>query len=128
MAFNAWPDQEVPFTEPRLVPPVPAPASEVSAESLSRALSAAIDSHEALICQFSSVASDVLMRASVAMTMVSAKLDRLTPDTKLTEPMIRQRYPSVPEWLPAPFQIALGGKGQRLLTAFLNMPMLQWPL
>ena len=96
MSFNAWPDQEVPFTEPRLVPPVPATASEISAESLSRALSAAIDSHEALICQSSSVASDELMKATVesrdAMTIVRAELDRLPPDAKLTEPMIRQRY------------------------------------
>ena len=128
MSFNAWPDQEVPFTEPRLVPPVPAPASVVSAESLSRALSSAIESNESLICRSSSVASDELMRATVerrdAMTTVRAELDRLPPDAKLTEPVIRQRYPLVPEWLPMLFQIALGGESQRLLPASLSMPPL----
>ena len=32
----------------------------------------------------------------------------------LTEPMFRQRFPSVPEWLPAPFQRALGGETSTL--------------
>ena len=112
MSFNAWPDLEV-HRPAALEPLVPTPASEVSAESPSRTLSAAIDSHELLICQSSSGASDELMKATVerrnAMTMARAELDRLPPDAKLIEPMIRQRYPSVPEWLPAPFQIALGG-------------------
>ena len=57
MSFNAWPDKEVQHGKlvgrdamllPRpaaLEPLVPTPASEVSAESLSRALSAAIDEH-----------------------------------------------------------------------------------
>ena len=91
---------------------MPTPASQISAESLSRALSAAISSHELLIGQSSSVGSDELMRATVerrdAMSMVRAELDRMPRDALLTEPMIRQRCPSLPGWLPMPFQIALG--------------------
>ena len=54
------------------------------------------------------------MRATVerrdAMSMVRAELDRMPRDALLTEPMIRQRYPSLPGWLPTPFHIALGGE------------------
>ena len=125
MSFNAWPDNEVQddkFVGPEVLVPRPAAleplvrtaASEDSAESLSRALSAAISSHELLLGNSSCVASDELMRATVerrdAMSMVRAELDKLPPDALLSEPMIRQRYPSlVPGWLPTPFQIALGG-------------------
>ena len=125
MSFNAWPDNEVQHDKlvghdatllPRpaaLEPLVPTPASEISAESLSRALSDVIARHELLIGQSSSVASDELMRATVerrdAMHMVRAELDRLPRDALLSEPMIRQRHPSMPEWLPTPFQIAFGG-------------------
>ena len=89
MSFNDWHDLEAPRPA-SMEPYVLTPASEVSAESLSRALSAASYSHELLICQSSSVASDELMKATVerrdAMTMVRAELP---PDAKLTEPMIR---------------------------------------
>ena len=44
------------------------------------------------------------------MSMVRAELDRMPRDALLTEPMIRQRYPSLPGWLPTPFHIALGGE------------------
>ena len=132
MSFNAWPDNEVQDGKfvgqsvlvPRpafLEPLVPNAASEYSAESLSRALSAAISSHELLLGNSSSVASDELMRATVerrdAMSMVRAELDKLPPDAVLSEPMIRQRYPQVPGWLPMPFQIALGGKCPHLVPA-----------
>ena len=126
MSFNAWPDHEAQAdklvghdamlsSRPSVLEPlVPTPASEISAESLSRALSAAISSHELLIGQSSSVGSDELMRATVerrdAMSMVRAELDRMPRDALLTEPMIRQRYPSLPGWLPTPFHIALGGE------------------
>ena len=107
---------------------MPTPASEISAESLSRALSDVIARHELLIGQSSSVASDELMRATVerrdAMHMVRAELDRLPRDALLSEPMIRQRYPHVPEWLPMPFQIAVGGKCPHLAQALLSMPLL----
>ena len=124
MSFNAWPDNEVQDDKfvgrdvlvPRpacLEPLVPTAASEYSAESLSRALSAAISSHDLLLGNSSSVASDELMRATVerrdAMSMVRAELDKLPRDAVLSEPMIRQRFPQVPDWLPMPFQIALGG-------------------
>ena len=140
MSFSAWPDNEVQHDKlvghdaillPRpaaLEPLVPTPASEISAESLSRALSDVIARHELLIGQSSSVASDELMRATVerrdAMHMVRAELDRLPRDALLSEPMIRQRYPSVPEWLPMPYQIALGGKCLHLAQALLSMPLL----
>ena len=133
MSFNAWPDSEVQDDKfvgqsvlvPRpafLEPLVPNAASECSAESLSRALSAAISLHELLLGNSSSVASDELMRATVerrdAMSMVRAELDKLPPDALLFEPMIRQRYPSlVPGWLPTPFQIAVGGKCPHLVLA-----------
>ena len=86
MSFNAWPDNEVrddKFVGPEVLVPrpaaleplVPTPASEYSAESLSRALSAATSSHELLLGQSSSIASDELMRATVevrdAMSMVA---------------------------------------------------------
>ena len=125
MTFNAWPDHEAqadklagrdavlssrPSVLERLVP---TPAFEISAESLSRALSAAISSHELLIGQSSSVGSDELMRATVerrdAMSMVRAE-DGMPRDALLTEPMIRQRYPSLPGWLPTPVHIAVGGE------------------
>ena len=59
-----------------------------------------------------------------AMHMVRAELDRLPRDALLSEPTIRQRYPSVPEWLPMPFQIALGGKCPHLAQALLSIPLL----
>ena len=101
---------------------MPNAASEYSAESLSRALSAAISSHELLLGNSSSVAYDELVRAAVerrdAMSMVRAELDKLPPDAVLSEPMIRQRCSSlVPGWLPAPFQIALGGNCPHLALA-----------
>ena len=92
MTFNAWPDNEVQhdkmvghdavlFPRPAALEPlVPTPASEISAESLSRALSDVIARHELLIGQSSSVASDELMRATVerrdAMSMVRAEFNR----------------------------------------------------
>ena len=139
MSFNAWPDKEIQHDKlvghdavlvarpAALEPLVPTPASEISAESLSRALSDVIARHELLIGQSSSVASDELMRATVerrnAMSMVRAELDRLPRDALLSEPMIRQRYPSMPEWRPMPFQIALGGKCPLLVQALLSMPL-----
>ena len=85
MSFNSWPENEV--QDDKLVghgvlvqrpaflePLVPNAASEYSAESLSRALSAAISSQEFLLCNSSHVGSDELMRATVerrdAMTTV----------------------------------------------------------
>ena len=73
MSFNAWPEQELQddkfvghevqrpaFIEP-LVPEIAA-SSVHSAESLSRALSAAIEAHERLMSEPSHVSSDELMR------------------------------------------------------------------
>ena len=132
MSFNAWPDNEVQDDKfvgqsvlvPRpafLEPLVPNAASEYSAESLSRALSAAISSQELLLCSSSHVGSDELMRATVerrdAMSTVRDALDKLPPDALLAEPMIRQRYPQVPGWLPQLVQIALGGNCPRLVPA-----------
>ena len=122
MSFNAWPDQEIQddkfvghevqrpaFLEP-LVPDV---ASVHSAESLSRALSAAIESHERLLSGSSHVSSDELMRATIerrdAMSSVRDSLNLMPPDAVLDEPMIRQKYPQVPTWLPQLMQRALGG-------------------
>ena len=100
---------------------MPNAASEYSAESLSRALSAAISSQELLLCSSSHVGSDELMRATVerrdAMSTVRDALDKLPPDALLAEPMIRQRYPQVPGWLPQLVQIALGGNCPRLVPA-----------
>ena len=111
MSFNAWPDNEVrddkfvghevQVQRPAFLEPlVPNAASEHSAESQSRALSAAISSQEFLLCNSSHVGSDELMRATVerrdAMTMVRDALDKLPPDAQIDEPMIRQRYPQVP--------------------------------
>ncbi len=126
MSCNVWPDRGAQAdklaghdamlsSRPSVLEPlVPTPASEISAESLSRALSAAIPSHELLIGQSSSVGSDELMRATVerrdAMSMVRAELERMPRDALLTEPMVRQRYLSLPGWLPTPFHIALGGR------------------
>ena len=89
MSFNAWHEHEAQADKlvghhamlssrpSALEPLVPTPASEISAESLSRALSAAISSHELLIGQSSSVGSDELTRAIVerrdAMSMVRAE-------------------------------------------------------
>ena len=132
MSFNAWPNNEVQddkfvghdvlVQRPAFLEPlVPNAASEYSAESLSRALSAAISSQELLLCSSSQVGSDELMRATVerrdAMSTVRAELDKLPPDAVLSEPMIRQRYPQVPGWLPMPFQIALGGSCPHLVPA-----------
>ena len=125
MSFNAWPTNEV--QDDKLVghdvlvqrpaflePLVPNAASDCSAESLSRALSAAISSQEFLLCSSSHVGSDELMRATVerrdVMTMVRDALDKLPPDAPIDEPVIRQRYPQVPGWLPQLMQLALGGK------------------
>ena len=124
MSLNAWPDNvvrddkfvghEVLVQRPAFLEPlVPNAASEYSAESLSRALSAAISSQEfLLLCSSSHVGSDELMRATVerrdAMTTVRDALDKPPPDAPLDEPMIRQRYPQVPGWLPQLMQIALG--------------------
>ena len=127
MSFNAWPEQELQddkfvghevqrpaFLEP-LVPDV---ASIHSAESLSRALSAAIESHERLLSSSSHVSSDELMRATIerrdAMSSVRDALDMLPPDAELDEPMIRQKYPQVPTWLPQLMQRALGGEASTL--------------
>ena len=100
MSFNAWPDSEVqddkfvgqnvPVPRPAFLEPlVPNAASEYSAESLSRALSAAISSQELLLCNSSSIASDELMRATVerrdALSMVRDALDKLPPDALLAE-------------------------------------------
>ena len=75
MSFNAWPERELQddkfvghevqrpaFLEP-LVPDVA--ASVHSAESLSRALSAAIESQERLLGSSSHLSSDELMRATI---------------------------------------------------------------
>ena len=125
MLLNAWPDNavrddkfvghEVQVPRPAFLEPlVPNAASEHSAESLSRALSAAISSQEFLLCNSSHVGSDELMRATVerrdAMTTVRDALDLLPPDALIDEPMIRQRYPQVPGWLPQLLQVALGGE------------------
>ena len=125
MSFNAWPDQVIQddkfvghevvqrptFFEP-LVPDVA--ASVHSAESLSRALSAAIESHERLLSDSSHVSSDELMRATVerrdAMSSVRDSLNEMPPDAVLSEPMIRQRYPHMPTWLPQLMQRAMGGR------------------
>ena len=138
MSLNAWPDNavrddkfvghEVQVQRPAFLEPlVPNAASEHSAESLSRALSAAISSHELLMCNSSHVSSDELMRATVerrdAMTTVRDALDLLPPDAPIDEPMIRQRYPQVPGWLPQLMQLALGGKGPHLVPALPNMPL-----
>ena len=125
MSFNAWPDREIQdgkfvghdvvqrptFLEP-LVPDVA--ASVHSAESLSRALSAAIESHERLLGSSSQASSDELMRATIerrdAMSSVWDSLNEMPPDAVLDEPMIRQRYPMVPTWLPELMERALGNE------------------
>ena len=129
MSFNAWPDNEVrddkfvghevQVQRPAFLEPLaPNAASEHSSESLSRALSAAISSHELLMCNSSHVSSNELMRATVerrdAMTTVRDALDLLPPDALIDEPMIRQRYPQVPGWLPQLLQVALGGEKSTL--------------
>ena len=80
-----------------LKPLVPDVASVHSAESLSRALSAAIESHERLLSDSSHVSSDELMRATVerrdAMSSVRDSLNEMPPDAILDEPMIPQKYP-----------------------------------
>ena len=62
------------------------------------------------------------MRATIerrdAMSSVRDALDMLPPDAELDEPMIRQKYPQVPTWLPQLMQRALGGKHPRLAPAF----------
>ena len=138
MSFNAWPEQELQddkfvghevqrpaFLEP-LVPDV---ASVHSAESLSRALSAAIESHERLLSSSSHVSSDELMRATIerrdAMSSVRESLNLLPPDAVLDEPMIRQKYPQVPTWLPQLMQRALAGEHPRLAPALPNTPRQQ---
>ena len=138
MSLNAWPDNvvrddkfvghEVLVQRPAFLEPlVPNAASEHSAESLSRALSAAISSHELLMCNSSHVSSDELMRATIerrdAMTTVRDALDLLPPDAVIDEPMIRQRYPQVPGWLPQLMQLALAGKGPHLVPALPNVPL-----
>ena len=112
MSFNAWPDQGLQgdkfvgpevvqrptFLEP-LVPPREA-SSVHSASSLSRALSAAIESQNRLLGESSHASSDELMRATIeardAMSSVKDSLDVMPPDAIIDEPMIRQRFPLVP--------------------------------
>ena len=139
MSFNAWPDNEAQAdklvghdamlsSRPSVLEPlVPTPASEICAGSLSRALSAAISSHELLIGQSSSVGSDELMRATLerrdAMSMVRAELDRMPRDALLAEPTIRGvlhclvgfRRHSILLW---------GAKCPLLVPALLNMLLL----
>ncbi len=140
MSFNAWPDQVIQddkfvghevvqrptFLEP-LVPDVA--ASVHSAESLSRALSAAIESHERLLSVSSHISSDELMRATIersdAMSSVRDSLNDMPPDAVLDEPMIRQKYPQGPMWLPQLMQRALGGSHPLLAPASPNTPRQQ---
>ena len=123
MSFNAWPERELDddkfvgpdvvqrpsFLEP-LVPDVE--ASVHSAGSLSRALSAAIESHERLLSS-SHASSDDLMRATLerrdAMSSVRDSLNEMPSDAILDEPMIRQKYPHMPTRLPQLMQRAMGG-------------------
>ena len=88
-------------------------ASVHSAGSLSRALSAAIESHERLLSS-SHASSDELMRATLerrdAMSSVRDSLNEMPPDAVLDEPMIRQHNPLVPTWLPELMQRALGNE------------------
>ena len=124
MSFNAWPEQELQddkFVGPDVVqrpsflePLVPDIETSVhSAGSLSRALSAAIESHERLLSS-SHASSDELMRATIerrdAMSSVRDSLNEMPPDAVLDEPMIRQHYPLVPTWLPELMQRALGNE------------------
>ena len=124
MSFNAWPERELDddkfvgpdvvqrptFLEP-LVPEIVA-SSVHSAGSLSRALSAAIESQERLLGSSSHVSSDELMRATIeardAMSSVKDSLDVMPPDAVIDEPMIRQRFPLAPSWFPELLQRAVG--------------------
>ena len=125
MSFNAWPEQELQddkfvgpdvvqrpsFLEP-LVPDIE--ASIHSAGSLSRALSAAIESQGRLLGESSHASSDELMRATIeardAMSSVRDSLNEMPPDAVLDEPMIRQRFPLVPTWFPELLQRAVGNE------------------
>ena len=126
MSFNAWPDQEMQgdkfvgpevvqrpeFLEP-LVPPIEA-SSVHSAGSLSRALSAAIESQNRRIGESSHASSDELMRATIeardAMSSVKDSLDEMPPNAIIDEPMMRQRFPLVPTWFPEILQKAVGNE------------------
>ena len=150
MSFNAWPDQEMQgdkfvgpevvqrpeFLEP-LVPPMEA-SSVHSAGSLSRALSAAIESQNRRIGESSHASSDELMRATIeargAMSSVKDSLDEMPPDAIIDEPMIKHRFPLVSTWFPVLVQRAVGNEVSTLgagiaehVAAFETLPVVLDP-